>query len=84
MNMTFGTGFVAAVIAIMVISALVPRGEVISAYDAGMFALYLVVLAWGVLRVVDGQQTTGWVLIVTAAGLFGWRMYSVFNDRKEK
>jgi hypothetical protein len=82
-DVTFGDGFVAAFIALAVISAFLPMGKVISAYDAGMFALYLVVLAWGVLRVVDGEQRNGWALIITAAGLFGWRMYSVFNDRKQ-
>jgi len=76
MTMTEST-LAAGFIVIMVISVLLPRGDGISAYDAGMFAFYLVALAWGILR-----AKNGWVLIIAAAGLFGWRMYSVFNDRK--
>jgi len=81
MTMTEST-LAAGFIVIMVISVLLPRGDGISAYAAGMFAFYLVALAWGILRVVAGEPKNGWVLIIAAAGLFGWRMYSVFNDRK--
>ena len=81
MTMTEST-LAAGFIVIMVISVLLPRGDGICAYDAGMFAFYLVALAWGILRVVAGEPKNGWVLIIAAAGLFGWRMYSVFNDRK--
>jgi hypothetical protein len=41
-----------------------------SLYDAGIIAVYLVVLASGVLRVVDGEETLGWIEIIVAAGFW--------------
>src|SRR6516225_4529059 len=51
------------------------RRSLISIYDAGMFAIIVVLLAWGVLRVVVGNETEGWSTIILAAGLFGWKIY---------
>ena len=47
--------------------------------DAGLFAAYLVVLAWGVLTVFEGE-TMGLLMIIVLAGLFGWRMHVLFNQ----
>jgi hypothetical protein len=44
-----------------------------------MFAIYLIVLAWGVTRIVDGERTRGWGLVIVAAVGFGQRMYFLFN-----
>jgi len=43
---------------------------IMSLYDAGIIAVYLVVLASGVLRVVDGEETLGWIEIIVAAGFW--------------
>ena len=51
------------------------RRSVVSLYDAGMFAIIVVLLAWGVLRVVVRNETEGWSTIILAAGLFGWKIY---------
>ena len=58
------------------------RGDTISVYDAGMLSVYLFVLAWGVIKVVGGEEAGGWLWIVTAAALFGTRMYFILNERK--
>jgi hypothetical protein len=55
------------------------RSSIVSIYDAGMFAIYLIVLAWGVTRIVEGERTRGWGLIIVAAVGFGQRMYFLFN-----
>ena len=55
------------------------RSGIVSIYDAGMFAIYLIVLAWGVTRIVEGERTRGWGLIIVAAVGFGQRMYFLFN-----
>jgi hypothetical protein len=55
------------------------RSGIVSIYDAGMFAIYLIVLAWGVTRIVEGERTRGWGLIIAAAVGFGQRMYFLFN-----
>ena len=51
------------------------RRSLISLYDAGMFAIIVVLLARGVLRVVVRNETEGWSMIILAAGLFGWKIY---------
>ena len=51
------------------------RRSVVSPYDAGMFAIIVVLLAWGVLRIVVRSETEGWSMIILAAGLFGWKIY---------
>jgi hypothetical protein len=73
-------------IILIVIPLFLPKARVggISLYDAGMLAVCLVVLAWGVLIIVDGKQTMGWLLIITAGGLFGWRMYWLFRQYERK
>jgi hypothetical protein len=58
------------------------RSGIISLYDAGMFSIYLVCLVWGAIKIVGGEVTWGWIWVVTAAGLFGSRMYFVLNERK--
>jgi hypothetical protein len=83
--MTFLDKVVAAFFVGLIILSVIPmylpsaRGRVISLYDAGMFAVYLIVLAWGVATIVDGKETMGWTMLFIASGLFGSRMYSVFN-----
>jgi hypothetical protein len=69
---------------VMFLLPMLPRTGIMSIYDGGMFAVYLIVLAWGVLRIVEGKETAGWMLIILAAGLFGWRLYDLINqiDRK--
>jgi len=64
-------------IVIFAIEVFLPRTRrgVISLYDAGMFAIIVVLLAWGVLRVVVRNETDGWSVILLAAGLFGWMIY---------
>jgi len=71
----------AAFVVLTVIHLFVPsaRSGIVSIYDAGMFAIYLIVLAWGVTRIVDGERTRGWGLIIVAAVGFGQRMYFLFN-----
>jgi len=59
------------------------RGSNISLFDAGMFAAYLVVIAWGAVRIVEGKQT-GWTLVITAAGCFAWRLYWLFLEYERK
>jgi hypothetical protein len=53
----------AAFVVLTVIHPFVPsaRSGIVSIYDAGMFAiyLYLIVLAWGVTRIVDGERPPG-------------------------
>jgi hypothetical protein len=74
----------AAWIALFLIDLLLPkgRGGVVSLYDAVMFASHLIVLAWGVTRIVDGAQTVGWMLVIVAAACFGSRMYFLFGERR--
>ena len=72
----FGAFVVLTVIHLFVPSA---RSGIVSIYDAGMFAIYLIVLAWGVTRIVEGERTRGWGLIIVAAVGFGQRMYFLFN-----
>jgi hypothetical protein len=52
----------AAFVVLTVIHLFVPsaRSGIASIYDAGMFAIYLIVLAWGVTRIVEGERTRGW------------------------
>ena len=71
----------AAFVVLTVIHLFVPsaRSGIVSIYDAGMFAIYLIVLAWGVTRIVDGERTRGWGLIIVAAVGFCQRMYFLFN-----
>ena len=71
----------AAFVVLTVIHLFVPsaRSGIVSIYDAGMFAIYLIVLAWGVTRIVEGERTRGWGLIIVAAVGFGQRMYFWFN-----
>jgi len=71
----------AAFVVLTVVHLFVPsaRSGIVSIYDAGMFAIYLIVLAWGVTRIVDGERTRGWGLIIVAAVGFGQRMYFLFN-----
>jgi hypothetical protein len=71
---------------LIVIPQFLPNARVggITLYDAGMFAVCLVVLAWGVLTIVDGKHAMGWLLIIAAAGLFGWRMYWLFRQYERK
>jgi hypothetical protein len=54
------------VLIVMFLLPMLPRARsgIISIYDAGIFAVYLVVLAWGVLTVVEGKETVGWILII--------------------
>jgi hypothetical protein len=49
-----------------------------------MFAVYLVVLAGGVVRISEAREIWGWTLVITAASLFGWRLYSVLNQIERK
>jgi hypothetical protein len=81
---TFTWIVIAAFVALTIIDLRLPkeRGGIISVYDAGMLSLYLVTLAWGAIKVVGGEETSGWVWIVSAAALFGSRMYRVFNNQK--
>jgi len=71
----------AVFVVLTVIHLFVPsaRSGIVSIYDAGMFAIYLIVLAWGVTRIVEGERTRGWGLIIVAAVGFGQRMYFLFN-----
>ena len=64
-------------IVVFAIDVFLPRTSrsLISLYDAGMFAIIVVLLARGVLRVVVGNETEGWSMIILAAGLFGWKIY---------
>ena len=73
----------AAFVVLTVIHLFVPsaRSGIVSIYDAGMFAIYLIVLAWGATRIADGVQ--GWGLIIVAAVGFGQRMYFLFNRERE-
>jgi hypothetical protein len=80
-HMTPSEWIFAAFVVLTVIHLFVPsaRSGIVSIYDAGMFAIYLIVLAWGVTRIVDGERTRGWGLIIVAAVGFGQRMYFLFN-----
>jgi hypothetical protein len=71
----------AAFVVLTVIHLFVPsaRSVIVRISDTGMFAIYLIVLAWGVTRIVDGVETQGWGLIIVAAAGFGQRMYFWFN-----
>jgi hypothetical protein len=79
--MTLSEWIFAAFVVLTVIHLFVPsaRSGIVSIYDAGMFAIYLIDLAWGVARIVDGERTRGWGLIIVAAVGFGQRMYFLFN-----
>jgi hypothetical protein len=81
---TFYWIVIPAFIGLMVLERRLPKppGGIISLYDAGMFSIYLVCLVWGAIKIVGGEITVGWIWVVTVAGLFGWRMYTVFNERK--
>ena len=83
---TFTWIVIAAFIALTIIDLRLPRARegTISVYNAGMLSIYLVALAWGAIKVVSGEETSGWFWIVTAAGLFGLRMYRVLNERERK
>jgi hypothetical protein len=83
---TFVWTVIAAYIALTIVNLCLPRsrGGIISVYDAGMLSIYLVALAWGIINVAGGEQTSGWLWIVMAASLFGSRMYSVFNQHERK
>jgi hypothetical protein len=83
---TFTWIVIAAFTALTITDLLLPkaRGGIISVYDAGMLSIYLVALAWGAIKVVGGEETSGWLWIVIAAGLFGSRMYRVFNHNERK
>ena len=50
--------------------------------DARLFPAYLIVLVWGVLTVFEGGEPMGLLMIIVLAGLFGWRMHALFNQRK--
>jgi hypothetical protein len=78
--MTVGVTIVLVLIALSAISAFVPKAHegVLSFYNAGLLALYLVILAYGAIRVAEGEET-GWVIIVAVAGFFGHRMHKVLN-----
>jgi hypothetical protein len=80
-HMTPSEWIFAAFVVLTVIHLFVPsaRSAIASIYDAGMFAIYLIVLAWGVTRIVEGEWTRGWGLIIVAAVGFGQRMYFWFN-----
>jgi hypothetical protein len=80
-EMTPSEWIFAAFVVLTVIHLFVPsaRSGIVSIYDAGMFAIYLIVLAWGVTRIVEGERTRGWGLIIVAAVGFGQRMYFLFN-----
>ena len=88
--MTFSDKLAAACFVGLIILNVIPmylpsaRGRVISLYDAGMFAIYLVVLAWGAGKIGASEGADGWALVILSAGLFGWRMYSVFNQHERK
>ena len=75
----------AAFVVLTVIQLFVPsaRSGIVRIYDAGMFGIYLIVLAWGPTRIVDGVETQGWGLIIVAAVGFGQRMYFLFNRERE-
>jgi len=75
----------AAFVVLTVIHLFVPsaRSGLVSIYDSGMFAIYLIVLAWGVRKFFCGEQTRGWGLIIVAAAGFGQRMYFLFNRERE-
>ena len=75
----------AAFVVLTVIHLFVPsaRSGIVRIYDAGMFAIYLIVLAWGATRLADGVETQGWGLIIVAAVGFGQRMYFLFNRERE-
>jgi hypothetical protein len=74
-----------AFVVLTVIHLFVPsaRSDIVRIYDAGMFAIYLIVLAWGATRISDGVETQGWGLIIVAAAGFGQRMYFLFNRERE-
>ena len=73
----FGHALFAVWIVLFAIELFLPRTRrsLISLYDAGMFAIIVVLLARGVLRVVVGNETEGWFTIILSAGLFGWKIY---------
>ena len=50
------------------------RGVIISVYDAGMFAVYLIILAWDVPRIIEGSETWGWVLVQIARRASKWTL----------
>jgi hypothetical protein len=73
----FGHALFAVWIVLFAIDVFLPRTRrsVVSLYDAGMFAIIVVLLAWGVLRVAVRNETEGWSMIILAAGLFGWKIF---------
>jgi hypothetical protein len=89
-NMTFTDNLIVVWVVLGIFLIVIPiylpsaRGSIISPYEAGMFAVYLIVIAWGVLRVVGGAETAGWSAIILAAGLFGWRLYWLFLQYERK
>ena len=74
----------AAFVVLTVIHLFVPsaRSDIVRIYDAGMFAIYLIVLAWGVTSIAGGEHW-GWSLISIAAVGFGQRMYFLFNRERK-
>jgi hypothetical protein len=87
--MTFAALLIAFIVA-PIILAIIPvylpraRGSIVSLNDAGMFAACLVALVLGTLEIVKGLETWGWILVMLGAGMFGQKMFTVFNrlDRK--
>ena len=74
------------VLVVMFLLPMLPRAKdgIMSIYDAGIFAVHLIVLAWGVLMIVEGKEAVGWALIIVAAGCFGSRLYYVLNQFERK
>jgi hypothetical protein len=81
---TFFWIIISVLVVLTIIERRLPKatGDTISVYEAGMLSVYLVALAWGFIEVVGGKETGGWLWIVSAAGLFGSRMYFILNGRK--
>jgi hypothetical protein len=75
-----------ACVALTIIDLLLPKARrgIISVYDAVMLSIYLVGLAWGIIKVAGGEETSGWLWIVTAAACFGLRMYTLLNQLERK
>ena len=71
----FGHALFAVWIVLFAIDVVSAKNETQRYIDAGMFAIIVVLLAWGVLRVVVRNETEGWSMIILAAGLFGWKIY---------
>jgi hypothetical protein len=88
--MTFSDKVIVAWLVGLVILNVIPaylpiaRGGIISLYDAAMFAVYLVVLAWGSVTIVEGEPRDGWITVVGVAVLFGWRLYWLFLQYERK